>query len=251
MRFLRYLFLTAFGLFGFSVLVNAQADRTIPVTASSLPNGKVLIRYDLTGEKAKQRYTVKVYCSFNRYTVPLRKVTGDVGTNISIGVGKEIEWDAAEELGTYKGEIDFKVVGEPEALPFAFTTQKEGSSVRRGKKTVVQWEGGLADQQVQLELFQAGQRVQALTESKNNGSYSWQLPSDMNKGSYSLKLSAGQETVQSGVFTVKSKIPLGVKLLPILLIGGAAAALAGGGGGNGGGGTPPPDSDLPVAPGPK
>jgi hypothetical protein len=249
MKFCQYLFLLTIALFSCSILAKAQS-KTIPVKASSLPSGKVLITYDLIGEKPNQMYTIKVYCSYNKYLTPLRKVTGDVGANIAVGTGKEIEWDPAEELGNYKGDIDFRVVGELMAMPIAFITPIEGGSVRRGKKTMVQWEGGMPDQDVQLELFQNGQRVQSLTGSKNTGSYNWQLPSDMKKGSYTLNLIAGRETVQSGVFTVKSKVPLGVKLLPILLVGGVAAALGGGGGGDKGG-TTVTATDLPVAPGPK
>ncbi len=249
MKFYQLSFFLTIAFFGCSFLAVAQT-KAIPVKAASLPNGKVLISYDLSGEKPTQKYTIKVYCSYNNYLTPLRKVTGDVGANIAVGTGKEIEWDPAEELGNYKGDIDFRVVGELIAMPIVFITPTEGGSVRRGKKTMVQWEGGMPDQDVQLELFQNSQRLQSLTGSKNTGSYNWQLPSDMKKGSYTLNLIVGNETVQSGVFMVKSKIPLGVKLLPVLLLGGAAAAFSGGGGGDDNGGTVG-SADLPVAPGPK
>lgn len=224
--------------------------QTIQNVKASFQDGKAFVTYDLIGGKAGQKYAFDLYSSHNNYITPLRRVVGDIGKNIDLGTDKKIEWDAAGELGAFKGDITFKVRGEPIAMAFSFKTPAEGGFVRRGKTTVVQWDGGKQDQNVQLELFEGSERIQSFAETKNNGSYTWELPKDMKMGSYTLKLKAGQETTQSGAFTVKSKIPMLLKLAPILVLAGVAAALSGGGGG-GGTVTPEKSSDLPAAPGPK
>ena len=232
-----------------SVLFPASAEaQSLQNINATFQNGKVLIYYDLTGGNSSQKFALDLYGSHNNYSAPLTRVTGDVGQGIIPGRGKKIEWDAAADLGKYNGQITFKIKGEAMIMPFVFKNPSTGT-VRRGKDVSVQWEGGRMDQTVQLELYKDGQRVKSVAETKNNGQYVWHLPSDMEKGSYFLKLHAGQETAQSKAFDVKARTPLIVKALPIAVIAGVVVALSGGGDDDGdpvtGG------SDLPAAPSPE
>ncbi len=226
----------------------SSVAQTIENVKASLQDGKITVVYDLTGGKPNQRYSVQLYASHNNFTSPLTQVTGDVGQNIAPGKEKKIEWNTKAEVDELKGNITFRVKAELIPFPFSFKSPIAGTSVRRGKETLLQWEGGKPDQSVHLELFKNVERVTSVAETKNNGQFTWSVPKDLSKGNYTLKLTSGKESVNSGEFSLKSKIPLAVKVLPILVIGGVVAATSGGGGTKDQ--TPPASSDLPAAPGP-
>src|SRR5688500_3484254 len=106
------------GLFVASVVFvppSAEAQSLQNIHAS-FQDGKVLISYDLTGGNPQQKYNLNLYGSHNNYRYALSSVKGDVGTNISGGIGKRIEWNAAEKLAVFSGEITFKIKGEAVAL---------------------------------------------------------------------------------------------------------------------------------------
>src|SRR5579859_7040192 len=88
------------------------------IVAKSSADGKVVVTYDLVGTTADQKFSIDLFSSHDNFNLPLSKVNGDVGKNISSGTGKRIEWDASE-LGEFKGDINLKVKGEAVALPFA------------------------------------------------------------------------------------------------------------------------------------
>ena len=204
-------------------------------------NGKVIITYDITGGKPGQVYSLNLYYSRDNFATPLKQVTGDVGLNIEAGSGKKIVWEATLELGEFDGEIIFKIKGAVVIMPYVFVNPVEGKTMRRGKATQVKWTGGQAGQALKFSLLQEGRTVMAVGETQNTGAYAWRLPKKLAKGSYALQLESGSETVQSGVFIVKARLPLALKLAPIALVGGIIAIW------------PKPDTnnDLPAAPGPK
>ena len=220
-------------------------SQSIENVRASFADGKVTIAYDLLRTDPNQTYFVEVSGSHNNYSSPLKTVSGDVGANIKGGSGKKIIWDAKAELVTYKGEITFRVKGNPVAA-WVFKTPTEGGSIRRGKSTTIQWEGGSPQQPVTVELYKGSEKVETLAQGNAGTSYTWLVPKDFEKGNYSIKLSAGGQNISSGTFSVKAKIPLLLKVLPVAVIGGLAAVLSGGGGG----GETPTASDLPTAPDP-
>lgn len=211
-----------------TVLSNGQlSGQSIKnIVAKSTTDGKVVVTFDLVGITPDQKFSIGLFSSQDNFTLPLSKVNGDVGKNVSSGIGKRIEWEASE-LGEFKGDVSFKIKGEALALPFVFRSPAKGSSVKRGKKTLVQWTGGRATQNVKINLYKDGQQIQLITDTKNSGSYDWQLPAGLSKGTYTMKLDAGGQVVESGPFMVKSKFPLLIKCLPILVVGGIVATLGG------------------------
>jgi len=66
----------------------------------------------------------------------------------------------------------------------------------------------------------------------------------LDKGTYTMKLDAGTQIIESGSFIVKPKFPLLLKALPVLVVGGLVAVLGGGKKDNKG------STDLPPAPDP-
>lgn len=232
----------------FGFMVCSASAQSINNLNASFKDGMVVITYDLPGDNPKQFYNIEVFSSQDAYRVPLKFVTGDVGSKIPGGAQKQIFWSVAKAIGAFKGQLSFKVKAEVLPLPFSFVNLDAGSSVRRGKSTDVQWEGGPAGQNVKLELYRGSERVGDVADTKNTGQYTWTVPGDFAKGTgYTLRISDGKQTGTSGIFAVKSKIPLLLKLSP-LLIGAAVIPFLGGGGGTEP--TTPASEQLPSAPNP-
>lgn len=230
-----------------------QAQRIENVKATVV-NEKVIITYDVTGVASGQRFKAQLYSSHNNFGSPLFRVSGDVG-EITPGPGKRIEWDAKSELVTFSGEVTFQVRGQPITIDvraveekktvWAFKNPTDGSSVRRGKYLTIEWTGGTTSENIRLDLMRDGKALQKLSDLKNNGSYSWPVPKDLEKGSgYQLKVSSGSESVTSPTFVIKNKFPLLLKIAPIVIAGGIIAIVGGGGGKKKSGG------DLPAPPEP-
>jgi hypothetical protein len=233
----------AFTLSGISV-----AAQSIQNLSAQFVDGKVIVAYDVVGAKPNQHYSLELFGSHNNYAAPLQNVTGDVGKSVLAGAGKKITWNAAAELGTFTGQITFKVKGEMIPVPFSFQSPLQRSSARRGKNFQIKWDGGVANQTVHLDLYDGSGRVLSLGDLRNIGEYTWNIPKNFPKGKYSIQLTAGAQAVRSGDLSIKSRVPLFLKVIPILAIGGVAAALGGGSGGGGGGN--PTNPNLPAAPDP-
>jgi hypothetical protein len=219
-------------------------SQSIENVSAKFADGKVSITYDLKG-KETQEYEIRVYSSHNQFSVTLRNVSGEVGRKIKSGTGKLIEWDA-NELVNYNGELTFKLRGEVMAGGLRFSNPVVGSSFRRGKTASIKWEGGKQNDNAQIELLKGGQKISSAPAFKNLGSYDYPFPADLQKGNdYTLRLLTSGQTIVSPVFAVKSKIPLLLKLSPIVVVA-AVVGFLGGGGGD----TPstPAAADLAVAP---
>ena len=220
--------------------------QSIQNVKASYANSKVTVVYDIAGASQNQQFNLDLYASHDNFLKPLRNVSGDVGKNIAGGVAKQIEWDIAAELGEFTGQITFRIKGDPVPIAWAFKNPTTGGFVRRGKSSAVQWEGGLKDQTVRLELFKDSARVASLGEVKNSGQHAWDVPKDLDKGVYSLKLTSGTESAQSVPFQVKAKIPLYLKIIPFAVVGAIIVFWP-----EDPPPPPPPSQDLPGAPGPK
>ena len=210
-------------------------------------DGKVVVVYDVAGAKQNQTYSLELFGSHNNYATPLQHVTGDVGKSIRAGVGKRITWDATAELGTYSGQITFKLKGELIPVPFSFQSPVSKTSTRRGKDFKIRWDGGTPNQTVHLDLYDGTGRIVSFGDVRNVGEYTWNVPKNFPKGTYSIQMAAGSQTLRSGAVSVKARVPMFLKILPILGAGGAVVALGGGSEGGGGSG----GNDLPAAPGPR
>jgi len=221
-----------------------MAQSIVNVKASFV-EGKVSITYDLVGGNSDQKYVVSLFGSHDNYTKPLMSVSGDIGQEISPGNSKSIEWNAQVDLSEYKGSITFRVRAEPIALAYSFVDEPSG--YRRGKTGEIQWQGGSASDNVTIELLRNGSVVQQVFNNRNSGNTNWSVSQDMEKGTgYQFRLrSSNGQAITGNTFAVKSKVPLALKIVPVLVVGGVAAALLGGGG------DPDPGTsgnDLPVAP---
>ena len=95
------------------------------------------ISYDL---EANAACTIVLYYSDDKAVTwkgPLQKVAGDVGVSQMSGKGKKIIWDAAGELGSLEGVLQFKIVAtytSPEQQTLQSKLQQRIIDVEKQKK---------------------------------------------------------------------------------------------------------------------
>src|SRR5436190_1152790 len=76
-----------------------------------LAGEKVIVHYDLEDNNPNNEYQVSLYASKDKYSAPLVKVKGDIGSDVKPGVDRTIEWNLLEEYGGYKGKLSLEIRG--------------------------------------------------------------------------------------------------------------------------------------------
>jgi hypothetical protein len=224
----------------FMLLISAiAAAQTVTIKKVELAGEKVIVHYDLDDGNPNNEYLMSLYSSKDNFATPLTKVTGDVGMEIKPGTNKRIEWNIIQEYGGYKGKLALEVKGKV-YVPFVklqgFDTKK---TYARGKSHPVKWKSG-NNNPINIELYNGGERITGEINHPNNGSYSLFIPKHAKNGKeYRLKISDpknSEEVIYSGYFKVGPKVPLWMKIAPIVVVGGVGAYFLtkddGGGGGD-------------------
>jgi len=227
------------------------AAQNVTIKKVELAGEKVIVTYDLEDPNSTNEYLLNLYASKDNYMNPLKNVAGDIGMEVKPGTGKHVELNLIQEFGPYKGRIAFEIRGKV-YVPFVKLKNFDSEmKYKRGKQYEILWKPGAVNP-VSVELFKGGQRVMGEMSHPNNGTYIMSLPSNAKPGKdYRLRITDtknGDEVVYTPFFRVGPKVPLLVKVLPVLAVGGAAAAFAGGGssGGGGGGNNNGGGGDIPV-----
>ncbi len=223
-------------------LLSASAQ-TIAIKKVELAGEKIIVHYDLEDGNPNNEYKLDLYASRDNYATPLAKVKGDVGLEVKPGMDRKIEWSIRDEFGPYKGKLALEIRGKV-YIPFVkiqnFDTDK---SYKRGNSYNIAWKPGSTNS-INIDLYKGGERVGGESNLQNNGSHTFYIPTHAKKGGdYRLKITDtknAEDVLYTSEFKVKPKIPLLVKVLPVLALGGAVAALGGGGGSGGGGPTGDP-----------
>lgn len=216
--------------------------QTVAIKKIELLKEKVIVHYDLEDNNPNNQYQINLYASKDKYSAPLTKVTGDVGSEVNPGVGRRIEWNLMQEYGAYKGKISLEIRGRV-FVPFVKLKNFDTKRVyKRGKSYPVAWRPGNTNP-IHIELYKGSQRIGGELGHPNNGTYSLAINSKVKPGKdYRLKITDSKKTdeiVYSDYFRVKPKLPLLLKVIPVLGLAGLITTLGGGGGG--GNETPAPD----------
>jgi hypothetical protein len=204
-----------------------------------LAGEKIIVYYDLEDSNPGNEYQINLYASQSNFATALTKVKGDVGNEIKAGSNKKIEWNIREELGPYKGKLALEIRGKM-FIPIAkINSISEGDKFKRGKNHLLTWKPG-NNNPVNIELLKNGTPVNSQVNQPNNGSYSFFIPQTAVVGNdYTVRITDtkdAENSITSQPFTVSRKVPLLLKVVPIVVVGGVAAVLAGSGGGGGGDG---------------
>jgi len=236
----------------FSFLSAGAYAQSVTISKVELSGDKIIVHYNLDNSNPSSNFLLNLYESKDNFSAPLAKVTGDVGSEVKPGSNKKIEWNVRQEYGNYKGKLALEVRGKV-YVPFVklqnFTT---AASYKRGKTHDLLWSPGNTDP-INIELYKGNQRIQGGMSQANNGAYSLSIPSDAKTGSdYRLKISSAKnndEVIYTPDFKVTPKVPLLLKVLPVVAVGAAVVVLGGskssdtgGGGGNNSGGEIPTPS---------
>ncbi|MEX2234985.1 MAG: GPI anchored serine-threonine rich family protein [Cyclobacteriaceae bacterium] len=205
-----------------------------------LAGEKIIVHYDLEDSNPANEYQINLYASQSNFATALTKVKGDVGNEIKAGSNKKIEWNIREELGPFKGKLSLEIRGRMFVPIAKINSISEGDKFKRGKSHTLTWKPGNSNP-VTIELLKGDQPISTQNNQPNNGSYSFFIPPHTVVGKdYSIRITDtkdGENATNSQPFSVTRKVPLLLKVLPILAVGGAVAVLAGGGGGSGDPGT--------------
>jgi hypothetical protein len=224
----------------------------VAVKKVELTGQKVIVHYDLEDSNPNNEYQIFLYSSQNNFSTALTRVKGDVGSEVKAGINRKIEWSITEELGPYKGKLSLEVRGKVYAPFVKFQNFNLDKKYKRGKTYPVSWKAGSSNP-IHIELYKGSQRVIGELNHPNNGSFSLSVPSSAKSGKdYRLKVTDSRnsdEVIYSGYFRVAPKIPLLLKVVPLLAAGGVVAALASGSGGGEDGGSSAGEIQIPNFPG--
>jgi hypothetical protein len=213
------------------VFVNAQefTIKKVELTAEG-----VMLQYDLIDTIKSRTYTVDVYASSDKFLSPLQKIKGDAGLEVQPGRNKRIMWASREELGpAFKGEVELEVRGRI-YIPFVkFNGFQAEQVIRRGKLRTLTWSGGTRQNILNFAIYDKNDKyVDVIPNVANSGSYELTLPTSIKPGTgYYFLVSDTKnkdQVMKTPTFAVKRKIPLAVKVLPILIIGGVIASQSSG-----------------------
>ena len=188
-------------------------------------NGDLVeIYYDLKDENPDHSYILSLYSSRDNYIQPLQAVDGDIGIDVKVGGNKHIIWKAKEELGeSYNGAIALELKGSLYVPFIEMAGIQEGQTFKRGKPYDVVWTGGRGDNILNFELYQGESLVGTFEERPNTGNTIFEIPTKIKPGEdYRLRISDTRnrdEVVFTNSFSVKRKIPLGIKIGAAFAIG--------------------------------
>lgn len=214
-----------------SAFVHDLYAQTVENITLDFDGNRMSITYDLTSSSADQKFSISLFSSHNNYNEPITYVSGDVGDNVVAGKQKKVIWNLKRELPVdFNDEIAIKV----KAIPIAnYSLNPMANGYKKGGVLQVLWEGGLPNELVKIDLLKNNVFQQTLTETKNNKSYTWDIPKEFEKGSgYTVRLtnmSDEEQSISSTSFRIKPRLPLALKIAPVVLVGVLVGILSGGG----------------------
>ncbi|MDA0193960.1 MAG: hypothetical protein O2887_05995 [Bacteroidetes bacterium] len=229
-------------------------SQNIESLSLQLEGTDMVISFDLKPVRSTgELYDITIVSSMDGYK---NAISLKQGRDKEVSPGSKLTFviDGISEFKGFKGDLDFKVIADLAFAPIRLLT--ENITAKRGRMVDLRWEGGYRNESYNVELFKNETRISSLASGVTTTSTLWVVPEDNPVGSgYILKISSGTDpskNVLSPAFSIKRKVPLGLKILPILIgggVGGAAAAgLFGGGEADPGGGGGNTIDDLPGPP---
>jgi hypothetical protein len=231
----------------FFIASNLLLAQNVSIDNVEIAGDKIIVHYSLEDANPANEYQLNLYSSNDNFRNALTKVSGNVGNEVKPGKDRKIEWKVVEELGTYKGKIALEIRGRV-FVPFVKLQNFDVSKkYKRGKPMNIGWKAG-ATNPINVELIKGSERVMGENNLQNSGTHTLYIPSSAKPGKdYRLKITDTKtnDVVFTNNFAVAPKIPLLLKVLPVLAVGGAAVALAGGSSKKDSGGTL---SELPNPP---
>jgi hypothetical protein len=221
---------------GMSFLSSWTLAQSVSINKVEMAGEKVIVHYALQDSNPANEYQLGLYSSNDNFRAALTKVSGNVGNEVKPGSENKIEWKIMDEYGPFKGKISLEIRGKV-FVPFvkiqSFDVEKK---YKRGKPMDIVWKAG-ATNPLNIELIKGSERIMGENNLQNNGNHTLYIPASAKPGKdYRLKITDTKtsDVVYTSTFAVKPKLPLALKILPLLAVGGAVFALTGSSGSKGG-----------------
>ena len=184
------------------------------------------IYYDLRDTVAGHAYTINAYSSTDNFVNPLTKVSGDLGLQVKPGLNKKIVWKAKEELGSqFEGKVGLEIRGKV-FIPFILLKNfSEYKVFKRLRKYPITWGGGTTRNVLNFDLIRNDKVVYTFAGIGNDGNYDLLFPKEIRPGkNYYLRIGDSKnrdEVIFTEKFTIRRKLPLLLKVLPVAAVGAA------------------------------
>jgi len=202
-----------------------------------LTSENVVIHYDLIDTIKSRTYSINIYSSKDSYLAPLQRIKGDAGLEVRPGANKRITWNSKEELGpAFRGEIELEVRGKA-YIPFIkFDGFQDEQVIKRGKPKTMIWSGGTRQNILNFTLYKKDETegdkyIDVIPNVANSGSYDMIIPTSVKPGKgYYFMVSDSKnkdQVMKTNTFTIKRKVPLGLKVLPIVAVGAVVYFMSG------------------------
>ncbi|HEY5823498.1 MAG TPA: GPI anchored serine-threonine rich family protein [Cyclobacteriaceae bacterium] len=196
------------------------------ITRFELAGDKLLVYYDLIDTVKNRHYTVRVYSSKDNFLNPVQKLSGDAGLEVAPGKNKKITWNAKEELGAeFAGRIAIEIRGRL-YVPFVrFGSFEDYKVMKRGVPFTITWTGGTRQNVLNFDLYnKSNTKVWTQAGVGNTGNYEITIPTNVKPGKgYRFRISDSKnkdDIVYTGEFAVKRRVPLLVKIIPVVALAG-------------------------------
>lgn len=190
-----------------------------------LTTDRIILHYDLLDTTKGHVYTIRLYSSRDSYSAPLKKVSGDVGLEITPGLNKKLTWSSREELGpTFAGDIDLEIRGRI-YIPFLrFEGFENIRTIRRGDPRTITWTGGSRQNVLNFDLYKGDNLVWTRSGVANDPHVlELVIPTNVKPGSgYYFRVSDSKnkdQEVRTPSFSIKRKYSLGLKAGVIAVVG--------------------------------
>jgi len=207
--------------FLFFALLGQAYSQDFVIRRVEIAGGLVNIYYDLLDTVANRTYTVNAFSSKDNFITRLEKVSGDVGLEVSPGIGKKITWNAHDELGTvFQGTVSVEVRGSV-YIPFV---RLEGlyKNIKRAQPYEINWSGGTEQNILNFDLYKGEEKITGFPNIANVGYHTFTVPAYVKPGKdYYFKITDTKnkdQIVNSTHFAIKRKIPLAFKILPFVAV---------------------------------
>lgn len=204
---------------------------------AELSENGVVVYYDLIDTVKERTYSIYVYSSRDNFLAPLKELSGDQGLEVKPGKNKKIAWNAKQELGaTFNGAVELEIRGRVYVPFLRFQGFEHVPVYKRKTPFIVKWAGGTRQNILNFQLYKGEKLVHTFPNAPNESQYTIEIPNTVKPGTgYFFRISDTknkEQVVVTPQFTVKRKIPLIVKAIPLAIIGFVAYKLFSGSKGN-------------------
>lgn len=187
----------------------------------------VIIEYQLYSKEPDALYSVDLdilFSSGERRRLTAFDQGSQIGPDQKPGTNKRIIWQAASEISNFDQSVNFVISAEQTYTPIRFLNPSPygGQKFKVGNIYQIMWKGGIANEQVLVELVdKKGSAIEVNTDLANDGSMDWVI-GKKSVGNYTMRITHRGQTYETLQFKVARKFPVMARIL-------LGAAVIGGG----------------------